>query len=139
MCEYPKKLTREIILGIDRPMHHVAITSVSASLAAITLFFVCGFFGASANAQTIPTTYTNTNFWTSTHDMPVSFTQDNEGNFSGQTRTGKSFSQVNITNSIGVRLQKFTIDQAFFYISDKGIIIANSNAQALSVYLNRSA
>jgi len=108
-----------------------------ALLAALLLMLAFPYL--TVDAQSIPDTYTNKNFWISSHDKPVSFSLDADGNFSGRTQTGKSFSQINITNSIGIRLQKFTIDEAFFYVSDKGIIVANTNAQALSVYLNRSA
>ena len=83
----------------------------------------------------IPSFYTNENFWDSTHDMPVSFTVDTLGNVSGVTATGKLFTQTNVQNSVAIRLQKFSIDAAFFYISDKGIIKASSDVAALSVYL----
>lgn len=83
----------------------------------------------------IPTVYTNDNFWRSEHDQPVSFTQDHYGNFSGYTLTGKYFTQTNIMNQYGVRLHKFAIDEAFFYITDRGVIRAKSDIAALSIYL----
>jgi hypothetical protein len=83
----------------------------------------------------IPAFYTNENFWDSTHDMPVSFTVDVQGNVGGFTQTGKRFTQTNVQNSASVRLQRFSIDEAFFYISDKGIIKASSDVEALSIYL----
>ena len=85
----------------------------------------------------IPDTYTNDNFWTSTHDVPVSFWQDELGNFYGLTESGKSFSQGNIANDFNVRLYKFSIDEAFFYVSDQGIIRAADDLHALSIYLTR--
>lgn len=85
----------------------------------------------------VPQTYTNDNIWTSTHDVPVEFWQDELGNFYGITETGKSFSQVNVANDFGVRLQKFSIDQAYFYVSDQGIIKANDDLTALSIYLTK--
>lgn len=83
----------------------------------------------------IPDVYTNENFWNSTHDLPISFTIDSLGNVSGFTATGKRFTQTNVENSTTVRLQRFSIDEAFFYISDKGIIKAQSDVAALSMYL----
>ncbi len=85
----------------------------------------------------IPATYTNDNFWVSEHDKPQSFTQDALGNFSGTTETGKVFYQRNIENTLAVRLQRFSIDEAYFYVSDRGIIIAPTDTVALSIYLSR--
>lgn len=84
----------------------------------------------------IPDHYTNENFWSTEHDVPVSFSQDSEGNFYGFTATGKSFRQVIIENDLGIRLHRFSIDSAFYYISDKGIIVAPSDMAALVTYLS---
>jgi len=83
----------------------------------------------------IPTLYTNENFFTSEQDAPVSFTQDIFGNFSGLTTTGKTFTQNKVVADIAVHLHSFTIDQAHFYISSLGIIQADSDTTALSIYL----
>lgn len=101
----------------------------------VALFGVAGAFPVHAQ---IPTTYTNDNFWTSEHDQPLSFSRDSWGNFYGVTLTGKFFSQTNIENQYGIRLQKFSIDQAYFYISDRGVIRAESDLVALSIYLTYS-
>lgn len=85
----------------------------------------------------IPDRYTNDTIWTSEHDAPVSFTRDSAGNFSGTTASGKVFYQYRIENSLAVRLMRFEIDDAFFYVSDHGIIIAPSDTVALSIYLTR--
>lgn len=86
----------------------------------------------------IPAVYTNDNFWTAEHDVPVFFEQDTLGNFFGSTKTGKVFSQTNIQNDLGIRLQKFSIDEAYYYISDQGIIVAETDIEALSIYLTKS-
>jgi hypothetical protein len=86
----------------------------------------------------VPTTYTNDNFFTSVHDAPAWFKQDVSGNFYGQTESGKWFEQRFITNSLEVKLQRFSIDDAFFYVSDRGIILAPSDIVALSIYLARA-
>ena len=86
-------------------------------------------------AASIPEVYTNDNIWTSTHDTPVSVYLDEYGNFYGETETGKMFRQTRIENSLSIRLHKFSIDEAFWYVSDRGIIEAPSNVVALSIYL----
>lgn len=88
-------------------------------------------------SATIPNRYTNDNFFMSDQDAPVSFTQDAFGNFSGMTVSGKLFYQTNISNTRDIRLQRFSIDDTFFYISDRGIILADSDTIALSIYLTR--
>lgn len=95
-------------------------------------------FIASSCYAAVPDIYTNDNFWVSEHDRPVTFTQDIFGNFTGKTETGKIFFQNNIENSLAVRLQRFAIDEAYFYISDQGIIIAPTDTVALSIYLTRA-
>ena len=85
----------------------------------------------------IPATYINEGFFDAYHDAPVSFVQDALGNFSGVTTTGKLFTQQKIEFSLSVRISRFSIDEAFFYISDHGIIEAPDDLAALSIYLTR--
>ncbi|MEY3784322.1 MAG: hypothetical protein RLZZ230_644 [Candidatus Parcubacteria bacterium] len=101
----------------------------------IVIFTFCGM--ASSVQAAIPALYTNDTFLSDEHDVPVSFAQDEFGNFSGLTASGKVFSQNIITNSQAIRLQRFAIDEAFYYISDRGIILADSDTVALSIYLTR--
>jgi hypothetical protein len=96
-----------------------------------------GFSVVQTAQAAIPETYTADNFFSSLHDAPVSYWQDALGNSYGYTARGKYFSQTNVANSAHVRLQKFAIDEAFFYISDQGIIRAESDIVALSIYLSR--
>lgn len=126
LCDYISTMIKAIVNTLN-------ITAVTL-LAGVALLFT----NLSAQAAQIPETYTNANFWTSEHDRPVSFEKDKAGNFSGKTVTGKIFTQKNIVTNTNIRLQRFAIDEAFFYISDRGIIIADNNAKALSVYLNRN-
>lgn len=86
----------------------------------------------------IPAVYTNENFFTSEHDAPKSFWRDSVGNFAGVTKTGKTFEQRKVVSDISVHLQRFSIDQAYFYISSIGIIMADSDTEALSIYLARA-
>jgi hypothetical protein len=85
----------------------------------------------------IPAIYTNENFFTTEHDAPASFTQDSFGNFSGLTISGKLFTQKKVVTDLAVRLHLFTIDQAHFYVSGQGIIQADTDTVALSIYLAR--
>lgn len=109
-----------------------------AHMKSFTVSFLAAFLLLTNSvAAAIPAVYTNDNIWTSEHDQPVTVLQDTAGNFSGTTATGKVFYQTNIENSLAIRLQRFAIDEAFFYVSDKGIIIAPNDTVALSIYLTR--
>jgi hypothetical protein len=109
----------------------------NAYTATLHLAVLVALFIPSVAAAAVPLTYTNENFWTSPQDKPVSSEQDSAGNFTGLTETGKTFAQRKIVFNIAVRLQHFTIDDAGFYMSDEGIIEANNDLQALSIYLTR--
>ncbi len=103
----------------------------------LTLGVIASLLFATNTFAAIPDRYTNNNIWTSEHDMPVTVTADERGNFSGTTATGKLYYQYHIENSLAIRLMRFQIDDAFFYISDHGIIVASSDTVALSIYLTR--
>jgi len=90
-----------------------------------------------ANAQ-VPTTYTLENIFSSVHDAPKSFWLDGSGGFAGYTLTGKYFQQQPVVSDVHVSLQRFSIDQAHFYISNFGLINAESDTVALSIYLSRA-
>lgn len=83
----------------------------------------------------IPVVYTNDNYWSSEHDQPAQLFRTTNGDFYGFTNTGKYFTQTSIANEYNVRLNKFTIDKAYFYITDRGVIKADSDLAALSIYL----
>lgn len=103
-----------------------------------SLFLVVVVLTAVPTEAAIPTVYTNDNFFTSEHDAPVSFTQAADGSFSGVTVTGKTFYQRPVVGDVHVRLHRFSIDQAYFYISSYGLIMATSDTEALSIYLARA-
>lgn len=65
---------------------------------------------------------------------PVDFWLNNEGEAFGILEDGTSFSQTNIVNNF-TRLQKFCWNEGFWYISEKGVIEAENDLQALSIYL----
>jgi hypothetical protein len=85
----------------------------------------------------IPAVYTNDNFIDAQHDAPKSFSLDSSGGFYGITHSGKYFTQQPVINNLNIRLHKFAIDEASFYMSDKGLISAPSDLVALSIYLTR--
>ncbi len=78
--------------------------------------------------------YTNQNFWTTEHEAPAWFEADGQGGFYGETVAGTAFTQKPITNSFNIKLHKFSIDAAYFYISDRGVIQAPNDLMALSIY-----
>ncbi len=65
---------------------------------------------------------------------PIDFWFNQDGEAFGILEDGSSFSQTNIVNDF-TRLQKFQWEKEFWYISDKGVIFADSDLQALSIYL----
>ena len=86
----------------------------------------------------VPVEYTNDNIWSSQHDIPLSWESDGAGGYSGVTKTGKTFWQQPVANDQSVRLHRFGIDRAFFYVSRIGLIQAQSDLEALSIYLSRT-
>lgn len=98
---------------------------------------IAGLFPLVSQAA-IPAVYTNANLATSEQDKPVSLYRDSTGGFYGYTATGKRYQQVLVANDLGVRLMRFSIDQAFFYVSDRGVIYAPDNLTALSIYFARA-
>ena len=56
-----------------------------------------------------------------------------EDGFEGSLLSGVQFRQSNVVD----RLNKMTVEDAFWYIDTKGRFNANSDIQALSIYLTR--
>jgi hypothetical protein len=107
-------------------------TIANITISVLVLLAIPVFVSAS---QAVPSIYTPDSFITSYHDRPLSFERDRFGNFSGVTESGKTFTQTYVASTISVRLQRFSIDDTSFYISDRGIINASSDIEALSIYL----
>jgi hypothetical protein len=82
--------------------------------------------------------YTMDNFWTTEHEMPAWFLLDGDGGFYGETVSGTAFTQKPVVNNLSIRLHKFAIDEAFFYISDRGTFQAENDIKALSIYFTLS-
>lgn len=112
------------------------MTYRTLALSVVTSFiFVAAVFPVQA---AVPALYTNDNFFSAEQDAPKAFWQDVDGNFFGVTRSGKSFEQRPVVSDIAVHLHSFRIDQAHFYISSLGIIMAENDTVALSIYLVRA-
>lgn len=62
------------------------------------------------------------------------FTVTDHGETFGFLESGVQFSQTNIINNV-TRLQRFQVEQAYWYVSDRGDIQADTDTQALSIYL----
>lgn len=91
----------------------------------------------SVTGAQIPSVYTNENYDSSVHDAPVSVYQYETGGFYGFTQTGKFYQQLPIQNLYNIKLHRFNIDEAYFYISDRGVINASDDLVALSIYMSR--
>lgn len=110
---------------------------------AIVVMFIILFFMLVENAQgeTVEVTASvecnNQNLTTSPicNVPPAEFTVDEDGEAYGTLESGVPFSQTNVSNDLGVRLQKFTLQQAFWYVSDRQTIYAPNDITALSIYL----
>ncbi len=64
------------------------------------------------------------------------FVVNEDGSSWGTLTSGVTFTQGNITNDV-TRLQRMQLEEAFWYVSDKGVIYADSDTQALSIYLSK--
>jgi hypothetical protein len=80
--------------------------------------------------------YTNTNINTTYHEAPSVFAFDALGEAVGTTISGIPFRQRNVANGYAIRLQRFEIGLAYWYVSDRGVIWADSDLEALSIYLS---
>jgi hypothetical protein len=107
----------------------------SILLSCAVIFIVSILLPFIAHAE-IPDRYTNQNMFAegTTHDRPVTFELDGHGGFAGYTQLGKVFRQYPVLPDSGVRLHRFEIGEAFFFVSDRGVIQAPSNIAALSIY-----
>jgi hypothetical protein len=100
---------------------------------------LCTFFSVGLPVwAAVPNVYTADNFLLSEHDQPKSFWSDGAGGFGGVTMSGKSFTQQPVVADMHVGLQRFSIDDASFYVSNLGLIYAETDTVALSIYLARA-
>ncbi len=109
----------------------------------LSVVFLVIFFGSKdtfASFDLDYNEYSNDSINTLKHSEPESFSVNKEGEVHGVTSDGIVFTQTNVSKELP-RLQKFKVDQAWWYISDKGIIGYGeglSKIEALSIYLELS-
>lgn len=65
------------------------------------------------------------------------FVVEENGEAWGALTSGVTFTQTNVTNELGVRLQRFQAEDAYWYVTDKGVLQAENDLQALSIYLGK--
>jgi hypothetical protein len=111
---------------------------LSIQTALIGIFIaVIPFHCYAETGEDISTFYTNLNIALTPHPEPETFEVTLEKEIFGFTTNNVEFSQINLCNDF-TKLQKFQIQEAWWYISDKGIIGYGegiSDLQALSIYL----
>ncbi len=62
--------------------------------------------------------FNNENWFTLPHPTIASFSVREDGSAFGFTNTGVSFSQYNVPNNAGIRIQRFEIQDHYHYILD---------------------
>ena len=103
-----------------------------------SFFFVVGLTALfSFPSLSLAFTYDTENIHHAYHEAPSEFTVDRYGNTVGTTVGGNEFRQYAVASTYDVRLQRFEIGLANWYVSDRGIIWADNDITALSVYLSR--
>lgn len=78
------------------------------------------------------TPFTKYTWLTTEHPKIASFTTLDNGNAYGMTTTGVPFSQSTVPNNVGIRVQRFEIEDHFHYIVEGKII---GSLEALSTQL----
>ena len=89
-----------------------------------------------SNLVSLSVALANFDFASDTHPAPVSFTVDASGEAYGKLEGGYTFTQKNIFLKNDIKIQKFVTGVNFFYISDKGIIEAENDLRAISIYFS---
>lgn len=84
---------------------------------------------------TTPFRFNNENWFTTPHPKIASFTVRDDRSAYGLTETGIPFSQYNITNDAGIRIQRFELQDYSHYIVDGEIV---STITELSIRLTEA-
>ena len=66
--------------------------------------------------------FDNQNWFTSFHPLIAQFTVLSNGNSFGTTTTGAKFSQYSVPNDVGIKVQRFEIQDHFHYIVEGRIV-----------------
>ncbi len=70
----------------------------------------------------VSTRFDNTNWFTSLHPKVATFTIFPDGSAEGMTVNGIIFTQYNVPNSAGIRVQRFEIQDHYHYIVEGDIV-----------------
>ncbi len=68
-------------------------------------------------------------------ERPITVTMLSPEHFTGYTEGGYVYVQRRIVADAAVRIHKFSIADTEFYISDRGMIVAANDLEAVSIYL----
>ncbi len=114
---------------------------VSPLLKSVLFFVALSVMSLGTPVQTTAQTfqYDNDNIHRTYHEAPASFSVAQDGSVMGATVSGIPFRQYGIANGYGIRLHRFEIGLAYWYVSDRGIIWAENDLVALSIYLSRAS
>jgi len=74
--------------------------------------------------------FNNENWFTEPHPKVATFTMRNDGSAYGLTETGILFTQENVPNTTGIRIQKFVIQDHYHYIVEGEIVYTTAELSA---------
>ena len=80
------------------------------------LTFATESYDFSTVTKTATFRFNNENWFTEAHPKIASFTIHDDGSASGLTETGVPFIQYNVPNMVGIRVQRFEIEDHYHYI-----------------------
>jgi len=84
--------------------------------------------------------FTQNSWFTMPHPRVISFSVREDGSAIGLTETGIVFTQYNVPNSAGIRVQRFEIEDHFHYIIEGEIVYSFTefSARLAQAYLSKS-
>ena len=85
--------------------------------------------------------FNNENWFTSEHPKVMSFSINDDGSSTGLLETGVSFTQYNVPNDLGIRVQRFEIEDHYHYIIEGEIAYTfeNFSAQLAGAYFAKTS
>jgi len=129
-------------------MSHKITLKITYFLIFLTVFAVPPHFALGYESYTVGTVtntatfrFDNENWFTAPHPMIASFTIQDDGSSYGLTETGVSFVQYNVPNDVGIRVQRFEIQDHYHYIVEGEIVytIEEFSARLAQAYEKQTA
>lgn len=74
--------------------------------------------------------FNNDNWFTEDHPQIASFSMNDDGSAFGLTVTGVPFTQYNVPNTAGIRIQRFEIEDHYHYIVEGEIVYSMTELSA---------